>query len=98
MTPADPRRRVWLAFTGAALAAAAFAQEQSQRSSFRTGVQLVRIDVTVLDGKRQPVGGLQASDFTVLEDGQSRPVRALQFVERAAAPADASATAITAAS
>src|SRR3954469_9454208 len=92
MTPADPRRRVWLAFTGAALAAAAFAQEQSQRSSFRTGVQLVRIDVSVLDGKREPVRGLQASDFTVLEDGQPRPIRSFQAVDaREARPTRAAA-------
>jgi VWFA-related protein len=52
-------------------------------------VQLVRIDVTVLDGKRQPVRGLQASDFTVLEDGQPRPIRAFTAVDHAAAAAEA---------
>ncbi len=62
------------------------AQDQSTRPSFKTGVQLVRIDVSVLDGKRQPVRGLQAADFTVLEDGQPRPIRSFQAVDAAATP------------
>src|SRR5215510_7894627 len=93
MTIHERRRRVWLAFAVAAIGAAAFAQERSQRPSFRTGVQLVRIDVTVLDDKRQPVRGLQASDFTVLEDGQPRPVRAFEVVDHATTPVPAGATA-----
>jgi VWFA-related protein len=52
--------------------------------TFRTGVQLVRIDVSVLDDKRQPVRGLKDSDFTVLEDGQLRPIRSFQAVDVAA--------------
>jgi len=59
---------------------------QTQQPTFRTCVQLVRIDVSVLDDKRQPVRGLQASDFTVLEDGQPRPIRSFQAVDHAAAP------------
>jgi hypothetical protein len=35
---------------------------------FRTGTDLVRLAVTVLDGRRQPITGLTAADFTVLED------------------------------
>ena len=61
------------------------AQDQGTRPSFKAGVQLVRIDVSVLDGKRQPVRGLQASDFTVLEDGQPRPIRSFQAVDATAA-------------
>src|SRR6476646_12168246 len=65
--------------------AAAWAQQPVPNPSFKTGVQLVRIDVSVLDDKRQPVRGLQASDFTVLEDGQPRPIRSFQAVDAAAA-------------
>ena len=75
--------------------AALVAQEGGQLPSFKTGVQLVRIDVTVLDDQRQPVGGLQLSDFTVLEDGQPRPVRAFRFVDHAAGVAIPAATATT---
>jgi VWFA-related protein len=72
--------------------AATLAQEQPQRPSFKTGVQLLRIDVSVLDDNRQPVRGLQASDFTVLEDGQPRPIRAFTPVDHAARTAAAAAT------
>jgi VWFA-related protein len=64
---------------------------QTQQPTFRTGVQLVRIDVSVLDDKRQPVRGLQASDFMVLEDGQPRPIRSFQAVDVASATPPATA-------
>jgi hypothetical protein len=63
--------------------ASAAIKAQGQRPSFKAGVQLVRIDVSVLDDKRQPVRGLQASDFTVTEDDQPRPIRAFQAVDHA---------------
>src|SRR5262245_45005625 len=71
----------------ASVAGAGVLAQQVAQPSFKAGVQLVRIDVTVLDDKRQPVRGLKASDFTVLEDGQPRPIRAFQAVDRAAAAA-----------
>ena len=74
---------------------ATFAQ-QLPKPSFRAGVQLVRIDVTVLDEKRQPVRGLQASDFTVLEEGQPRPVRAFTAVDHSAADGAAAPAPVTA--
>lgn len=61
------------------------AQEQRGRPVFRSGVELVQIDVSVLDGKRHPVRGLTASDFTVLENGVPRPVRAFNAVDLPAA-------------
>ena len=72
-----------------AIAGAAGIAQDRQTPTFKTGVQLVRIDVSVLDGTRQPVRGLQASDFTVLEDGQPRPIRSFQAVDAAAARAKA---------
>jgi VWFA-related protein len=50
---------------------------------FRTGVELVQIDVTVLDNQRRPLTGLSASDFTVLDDGVETPIRAFTPVELA---------------
>ncbi len=73
-----------LAFAGVLTAAA---QARTQQPTFKAGVQLVRIDVSVLDGKRQPVRGLQASDFTVLEDGRPRPIRSFQAIDAGAAAA-----------
>jgi VWFA-related protein len=82
-----------LSFLLLAPAAGALAAGQAPtQPSFKTGVQLVRIDVSVLDDQRQPVRGLQASDFTVLEDGQPRPVRAFKSVDLAAATAAAALT------
>lgn len=68
-----------------AIASAVGSAQDRQQPSFNSGVQVVRIDVSVLDGKREPVRGLQASDFTVLEDGQPRPIRSFQAVDARAA-------------
>src|ERR1700674_3697917 len=70
------------------------AQAQGDRPVFRGGVELIQLDVSVLDRKRQPVKGLNASDFTVFENGVQRPVRAFTAIQlptrssaRAALPA-----------
>ncbi len=56
------------------------AQDRSGQPTFRTGVELVQLDVSVLDDKRLPVRGLSVSDFTVLENGVPRPIRAFTAV------------------
>jgi len=56
-------------------------QTPSDLPQFRAGVELLQLDVTVLDDKRQPVRGLAASDFTVLENGVARPIRAFTPIE-----------------
>jgi len=82
------RTRAWLGLLViAAGVARMLAQSGPQLPTFKAGVQLVRIDVSVLDDKRQPVRGLQASDFTVLENGQRRPIRSFQAVDTAVATA-----------
>src|SRR5688572_4500829 len=58
----------------AALAVPEGRTQQSSQSSFRAGVEIVEVPVTVLSGKREPVRGLRAEDFTILEDGKPRPV------------------------
>ena len=59
-------------------------QQQSEAPQFRAGVEVIQLDVTVLDDQRRPVRGLTASDFTVLENGAARPIRAFTPVELAA--------------
>lgn len=48
---------------------------------FRAGTEVVQVDVSVLDGRRRPVRGLTAADFTILEDGQPRPVETFAVVD-----------------
>ncbi|HVW05164.1 MAG TPA: VWA domain-containing protein, partial [Vicinamibacterales bacterium] len=55
--------------------------------TFRSNVDVVRLDVSVLDKDRHPVRGLTAADFTIEEDGRERPIVAFAPVELSAAPA-----------
>ena len=74
------RRVLWL--VGVCLGGAvALAQQASQQPVFRGGVDLVTLDVTVVDKDGQPIRGLKAEDFVVTLEKQTRPVRALDFLE-----------------
>jgi VWFA-related protein len=55
--------------------------QEKQAPTFRTGVEAVSLDVSVLDKHRRPVTGLTADDFTILEDGHVRPVIAFAAVD-----------------
>jgi VWFA-related protein len=61
-----------------------------QLPTFRTGVDIVQLDVTVLDADRRPVRGLTADDFTILEKGKPQPIVAFSAVD-VPAPAPAAA-------
>ena len=63
-----------------ALSAAVAAQTPQQRPTFRAGVDLIEVDVTVVDGDSYPITDLEASDFSVTIDGDSRRVAQAQFV------------------
>jgi VWFA-related protein len=56
------------------------AQTPVPQATFRGGTDLVQVDVSVLDGRRHPVRGLTASDFTIFEDGQPRDIQAFTEV------------------
>jgi VWFA-related protein len=51
-----------------------------QQPTFRTGVRVVRVDVTATGRNDQPVGDLQARDFDVTEDGVAQRIEQFQFV------------------
>lgn len=70
-----------------ALAATVGAQQQTSDPApvFRSSTQLVPLNVTVTDGRRQFVRGLTADDFTILEDGIEQEVR---FFEASQVPLD----------
>ena len=59
------------------------ARQAPPQVTFRTGVDVVDVDVSVLDRNRLPVKGLTAGDFTVLENGRARPIVAFTPVELA---------------
>jgi len=48
--------------------------------TFRSGVDVVRMDVRVVDGRGKPVTDLKADDLEVLESGQVRPIVVFQHV------------------
>lgn len=56
--------------------------------TFRSGVELVTIDVVATDLNGKPVHGMKASDFELFEDGKSQPIKAFQFVDSSIMPRD----------
>jgi VWFA-related protein len=54
---------------------------QQKPPTFRSGVDLRQLDITVLDRDRRPVRGLSASDFRIEEDGTPQPIEAFSFVD-----------------
>jgi VWFA-related protein len=53
----------------------------SPTPQFRAGVELVRLDVSVLDRDRRPVRGLTPADFTILENGVPQKIAAFNAVD-----------------
>ena len=72
--------RVLVVVAIAAVSLSLHAQSPAQHPLFRGGTDLVQVDVSVLDGKRRPVRGLTAEDFSILEDGQLREIQAFTEV------------------
>ena len=63
-----------------ALVASPAAQTPQRPPVFRSGVDVVQLDVSVVDKDRRPVRGLTAADFTVLEDGIVQPIVGFEAV------------------
>jgi VWFA-related protein len=51
-----------------------------QQPTFRAGVNFVRVDVIVHDGKGQPIADLSQADFEVLEDGKPQAIEQFRLV------------------
>ncbi len=62
--------------------------DQPQLPTFRTGANLVRVDVTVLDHRGNPVPSLAPEDFLIEEDGIPQKVTSMKFVEATGQPTD----------
>jgi VWFA-related protein len=78
-----PCVRLWLCLSliGVDAAVPAARQPQQPRPQFRTGVELIEVDVSVLDRDRTPVRGLTASDFTILEEGRRQQIVSFSAIE-----------------
>ena len=70
----------WLACIG--VMAAGVAARPIAQPTFRSGVDLVTVDATVLDGDGRPVPTLHAEDFHIEVDGTSRRVVSARFLDQ----------------
>jgi VWFA-related protein len=57
------------------------AQQEQPPPTFRSGVEVVRIDVSVVDRDGRPVNDLTAGDFTVTVDRKPRTIVSAQFLD-----------------
>jgi hypothetical protein len=53
---------------------------------FKSGVELVRLDVRVVDGEGRPVKDLKASEVEIFEGSQPRPIVLFQHIEEPTGP------------
>ena len=74
------RREGWAAW-GVMLFLAAVTVRAQQAPTFKAGVNLVRVDVTVVDDQGRPVDTLVPDEFDVRVNGTALPVAALRFLE-----------------
>src|SRR5688572_16931853 len=65
----------------AALSAAALSAQEPQGPTFRTGVDLITVDVAVVDGRGLPVEDLRAPEFAVKINGETRRVVSAELVK-----------------
>jgi VWFA-related protein len=65
------------------------AQQPAPPPTFKSGIDLVEVDVVVTDRNGRPVRGLRQQDFEVLEDGKTVPIVTFVAVDLPQAPPDA---------
>jgi VWFA-related protein len=65
-----------------------FLGQQPSQPIFKSGINLVEVDVVVTDAKGRPVRGLGQHDFEVLEDGKPVSIVTFAAVDVPQAPAD----------
>ena len=68
-------RAVSSLFLGSALCVSLMFAAADDEVVFRSDVSLVRVDVQVVDAGNRAIGGLQAADFVLREDGRVQQVR-----------------------
>ena len=75
--------RVVMAFVTAFVLGTTLVWGAGQQPTFRSGVDLVTVDATVLDRDGRPLDALGPADFRLEVDGRSRRVISAQFVSQA---------------
>ena len=81
--------RVLALVLGVAVAGLAAAGGEGKfQPTFRSGVELVTIDVVATDRSGRPVHDLKAADFELFEDGKSQPIKTFQFIDASVAPTE----------
>jgi VWFA-related protein len=81
---------VWIAglLTVSTYGQQAAEQEQPRPPTFRTGTNLVRVDVSVMDKDGKPVRTLTADDFELRENGALQSISSIKLVEATGQPTD----------
>ena len=69
------------AWTSSVIAQEPAAPATAQGPTFRSGVDLITVDVGVVDGRGNPVGDLSAAEFSVKIDGEVRRVVSAELVK-----------------
>jgi VWFA-related protein len=64
------------------------AAAQPARPVFRSGADLIRLDVRVLDPQGRPIRDLRPDEIEIVEDGGPRPVLLFQHIEEPSGPLD----------
>ncbi len=77
--------RRWLVLLAVALVAPSSLAHGQAQLTFRSGLDLVRLDVRVFDAAGRPITDLRQDEITITEDGDTRPAL---FFQRVTEPAD----------
>lgn len=88
------RTHAWVAAATLVASSGAPIATGEQQPPFRAGAELVRVDVTVLDGRGLPVTDLTAGDFIVDEDGVRQSIQTFRLVEATGVPAPGDVTSL----
>jgi VWFA-related protein len=82
-------RIIALLLSACSIAWLAEATGEGAQPTFRSGVELVTIDVVATDRSGRPVHDLKAADFELFEDGKSQPIKTFQFIDASMVPNEA---------